>query len=100
MPDAQPEILAFIQRKIETDEMWAEAFGKLAGLEPVTQNAIVYWMLDDINKSIQWDETLERTADKLAAVAEQARREHEAYLKAKAERRAQRRKANQAAGRV
>ena len=72
MPDAQPEILAFIQRKMETDEMWAEAFGKLAGLEPVTQNAIVYWMLDDINKSIQWDETLERTADKLAAIAEQA----------------------------
>ena len=75
MPAAQPEILAFIQRKMETDEMWAEAFGKLAGLEAPTQNAIVYWMLDDINKSIQWDETLERTADKLAVVAEQAVRE-------------------------
>ena len=75
MPAAQPEILAFIQRKIETDEMWAEAFGKLAGLEAPTQNAIVYWMLDDINKSIQWDETLERTADKLAVVAEEAVRE-------------------------
>ena len=72
MPAAQPEILAFIQRKIETDEMWAEAFGKLAGLEAPTQNAIVYWMLDDINKSIQWDETLERTADELAVVAEEA----------------------------
>lgn len=72
MPAAQPEILAFIQRKIETDEMWAEAFGKLAGLEPPTQNAIVYWMLDDINKSIQWDETLERTADELAVVAEES----------------------------
>ena len=75
MPAAQPEILAFIQRKMETDEMWAEAFGNLAGLEPPTQNAIVYWMLDDINKSIQWDETLERTADKLAVVAEEAVRE-------------------------
>ena len=72
MPAAQPEILAFIQRKMETDEMWAEAFGKLAGLEAPTQNAIVYWMLDDINKSIQWDETLERTADKLAVVAEES----------------------------
>ena len=96
MPAAQPEILAFIQRKIETDEMWAEAFGKLAGLETPTQNAVVYWMLDDINKSIQWDETLERTADKLAAWMEEARREHEAYLKAKAERRAKRREADKA----
>ena len=72
MPAAQPEILALIQRKIETDAMWAEAFGKLAGLEASTQNAIVYWMLDDINKSIQWDETLERTADQLAVVAEES----------------------------
>ena len=100
MPAAQPEILAFIQRKMETDEMWAEAFGKLAGLESPTQNAIVYWMLDDINKSIQWDETLERTADKLAAWMEEARREHEAYLKAKAERRAKLREAKKATGRV
>ena len=97
MPAAQPEILALIQRKIETDEMWAEAFGKLAGLEPPTQNAIVYWMLDDINKSIQWDETLERTADELAAWMEEARQEHEAYLKAKAERRAKLREADKAA---
>lgn len=96
MPAAQPEILAFIQQKIENDAMWAEAFGKLAGLEAATQNAIVYWMLDDINKSIQWDETLERTADKLAVWMEEARQEHEAYLKAKAERRAKRREADQA----
>lgn len=75
MPAAQPEILAFIQRKIETDEMWAEAFGKLAGLEAPTQNAVVYWMLDDINQSIQWDETLELTADQLAVVADEAVRE-------------------------
>ena len=96
MPAAQREILAFIQQKIETDEMWAEAFGKLAGLEAPTQNSVVYWMLDDINKSIQWDETLERTADKLAVWMEEARQEHEAYLKAKAERRAKRREADQA----
>lgn len=92
MPAAQPEILAFIQRKIETDEMWAEAFGKLAGLEPPTQNAVVYWMLDDINNSIQWDETLERTADKLAVVAEEAvrkLRERDAQKAARRNRKAQ-----------
>ena len=55
MPDAQPEILALIQRKIETDEMWAEAFGKLLTVDAVEQDGAVWDLLQSVNSSISWE---------------------------------------------
>lgn len=55
MPAAQPEILAFIQRKIETDEMWAEAFGKLLLVDAAEQDGAVWDLLQSVNSSLSWD---------------------------------------------
>ena len=68
----QQEILMFIKKKLATNELWVEAFAELATLDEISQDAIVYWMLEDIKQDKQWDETLERTADKLAVLAEKA----------------------------
>ena len=85
----QQEILMFIKKKLATNELWVEAFAELATLDEISQDAIVYWMLEDIKQDKQWDETLERTADKLAVLAEKAVQEVRERDAKKAERRRQ-----------
>lgn len=55
MPAAQREILALIQRKIETDEMWAEAFGKLLSIDAAEQDGAVWDLLQSVNSSLSWE---------------------------------------------
>ena len=71
--DAQKEILKSLQKKIENDEDWADAFAKLAELPDCDQATIVYWMLEDIKLQNLWDETLERTADIFLELMDKAR---------------------------
>ena len=70
--DAKKEILKFIEKKIETDEMWAEAFSKLIGLDEPDQNGAVWDMLESINDSIRWDELFARSPELLESMGESA----------------------------
>ena len=71
--DVKAEILKFIEKKIDADEMWAEAFSKLVSLDEADQNGAVWDMLQGINDSMRWDklfeehpEVLDRIFDKSA----------------------------------
>ncbi len=70
--DVKKEILKFIEKKIDTDEMWAEAFSKLIGLDEVEQNGVVWDMLEDINDSMRWDELFARSPEVLERMGESA----------------------------
>ena len=63
--DAKKEILKFIEKKIETEEMWAEAFSKLITLDEPDQNGAVWDMLESIKDSIRWDELFARSPEVL-----------------------------------
>ncbi len=54
--DTNKEILKFLKKKIENDETWAEAFGKLVGLDEADQNEAIRSMLESINGSMRWGE--------------------------------------------
>ena len=71
-PETTKEILKFIQQKIETDEMWAEAFTKLITLDEPDQNGAVWDMLEAIKDSMRWDELFARNPEKLQAMADAA----------------------------
>lgn len=75
MPAAQPEILAFIQGKIETDAMWAEAFGKLLSLDAVEQDGAVWDLLQSVNSSISWDAFYAENAAAFALMSRKAQQE-------------------------
>lgn len=70
--DVKKEILKFIEKKIDTDEMWAEAFSKLVGLDEVEQNGVVWDMLEDINNAMRWDELFARSPEVLERMGESA----------------------------
>ena len=70
--DVKKEILKFIEKKIETDEMWAEAFSKLITLDEPDQNGAVWDMLESIKDSIRWDELFARSPELLEKMGEQA----------------------------
>ena len=70
--DIKKEILKFIEKKIETDEMWAEAFSKLISLDEVEQNGVVWDMLEDINSAMRWDELFARSPELLERMGEGA----------------------------
>ncbi len=72
--DVQKEILKFLKKKIETDEMWAEAFGKLIALDEADQNGAVWSMLESVNDSMRWDELFARSPEKLQAMADAAQK--------------------------
>ena len=74
----QKEILDFIGKKIQTDEMWAEAFGKLITLDEPDQNGAVWDMLESINDSIRWDELFAQHPEVLDKLEEGARKSIEA----------------------
>ena len=57
--DVKKEILKFIETKIDADEMWAEAFSKLIGLDEAAQNGAVWDMLESIKDSLRWDKLFE-----------------------------------------
>ncbi len=57
--DVKKEILNFIELKIDADEMWAEAFSKLIGLDEADQNGAVWDMLESIKDSLRWDKLFE-----------------------------------------
>ena len=71
-PETTKEILKFIQQKIETDEMWAEAFTKLITLDEPDQNGAVWDLLESIKDSIRWDESFARNPEKQQAMADAA----------------------------
>ena len=70
--DIKKEILKFIERKIESDEMWAEAFSKLISLDEADQNGAIWDMLESVNDSMRWDELFARNPEKLQAMADAA----------------------------
>ena len=72
------DILDFIGKKIETDEMWAEAFGKLITLDAPDQNGAVWDMLESINDSVRWDELSTQHPEVLDKLEEGARKSIEA----------------------
>ena len=72
--DAKKEILKFIEKKIYTDEMWAEAFSKLIGLDEVDQNGVIWDMLEDINSTMRWDKLFEEHPEVLDRIVEEGRR--------------------------
>ena len=71
-PETTKEILKFIQHKVETDEMWAEAFTKLITLDEPDQNVSVWDMLETIKDCMRWDELFARNPEKLQAMADAA----------------------------
>lgn len=72
--DVKKEILKFIGKKIETDEMWAEAFSKLIGLDEPDQNGAVWDMLQGINDSMRWDKLFEEHPEVLDRIFEKSRK--------------------------
>ncbi len=70
--DVKKEILKFIEKKIETDEMWAEAFSKLITLDEPDQNGAVWDMLESIKDSMRWDESFAKHPEVLEKLAEGA----------------------------
>ena len=75
--DVKAEILKFIEKKIDADEMWAEAFSKLVGLDEADQNGAVWDMLESIKESMRWDELFARSLEMLEEMGEQARKDYE-----------------------
>ena len=87
--DTQKQILKFIQNKIETDEMWAEAFTKLITLDEPDQNGAAWRMLESIEDSIRWDKSFTEHPEVIDLLIEKSRKSMAEREKKKAERRAQ-----------
>ena len=87
-PETTTEILKFIQQKIETDEMWAEAFTKLITLDEPDQNGAVWDMLEAIKDSMRWDKSFEEHPEVLDLLIEKSRQSMAKREQAKTERRA------------
>ena len=81
------ETLTFLKKKIETDEMWAEAFGKLIGLDEPDQNGAVWRMLESINDSMRWDDLFEQHPEVIDRMIESGRKSMEERDRKKAGRR-------------
>ena len=86
--DVKKEILKFIEKKIDTDEMWAEAFSKLITLDEPDQNGAVWEMLESIKDSMRWDKLFEEHPEVLDKIVEEGRKSMEERERKKAERRA------------
>ena len=84
----QNQILKFIQQKIETDEMWADAFTKLITLDEPDQNGVIWDMLEDIEDSIRWDKSFAEHPEVIDLLIEKSRKSMDEREKKKAERRA------------
>ena len=74
--DVKAEILKFIEKKIDADEMWAEAFSKLIGLDEADQNGAVWDMLESIKDSMRWDELFARSLEMLEEMGNQALKDY------------------------
>ena len=74
--DVKKEILKFIEKKIETEEMWAEAFSKLITLDEPDQNGAVWDMLESIKDSMRWDESFARSPELLDKMGNQALKDY------------------------
>ena len=66
--DTKTEILKFIEQKIDSNEMWAEAFGKLITLDEADQNGAVWDMLESIKDSMRWDKLFEEHPEVLERI--------------------------------
>ena len=86
--DTQKQILKFIQNKIQTDEMWAEAFTKLITLDEPDQNGVIWDLLEDIEDSIRWDKSFAEHPEVIDLIIEKGRKSMDEREKKKAERRA------------
>ena len=72
--DVKKEILNFIETKIDADEMWAEAFSKLIGLDEADQNGAVWDMLEAIKDSMRWDKLFEEHPEVLDRIFDKSRK--------------------------
>ena len=84
--DTKREVLKFIEQKIDSDEMWAEAFSKLITLDEAERNGVVWDMLEDINNAMRWDELLEEHPEVLDRIVERSRKSMDERERKKAER--------------
>ena len=84
------DILKLIEVKIATNPLWAEAFAQLDEMDDIGQNAIVWWMGNDITKSKQWDENLISIADKLELMGKEALQRTKERQEQKSQRRRER----------
>ena len=87
-PETTKEILKFIQHKIETDEMWAEAFSKLITLDGPDQNGAVWDLLEAIKDSMRWYKSFEEHPEVIDMLIERGRKSMAKREQDKAERRA------------
>ena len=87
-PETTTEILKFIQKKIETDEMWDEAFSKLITLDEPDQNGAIWDMLEAIKDSMRWDKSFEQHPEVIDMLIERSRQSMAKREQDKAERRA------------
>ena len=74
--DVKKEILKYIEKKIDTDEMWAEAFSKLISLDEPDQNGAVWDMLESIKESVRRDELFARSPELLEEMGDQALKDY------------------------
>ena len=74
--DIKKEILHFLEKKIDTDEMWAEAFSKLITLDEPDQNGAVWDMLESIKDSLRWDELFASSPELLEKMGDEALKDH------------------------
>lgn len=70
------EILKFIEKKIDTDEVWSEAFGKLITLDEPDQNGAVWEMLESTKDSMRWDESFAGSQELLTEMGERALKDY------------------------
>ena len=87
--EVKAEILKFIEHRIETDAMWAEAFSKLIALDEADQQGAVWDLLEAVKDSMRWDESFARNPEKLQAMGDAALRGMKERDAKKAERRRQ-----------
>jgi hypothetical protein len=53
-----------------------QAFERASELSPEAQNSLAKWLLAELESQHRWDETFEKSSDKLACFAEEALLEH------------------------
>ena len=84
--EVKGEILKFIEQRIETDAMWAEAFSKLIALDEADQQGAVWDLLEAVKDSMRWDESFTKHPEVLDLIMERGRKSMEKREKEKGER--------------
>lgn len=59
-------------------QLLEEAFARAAKLPEQEQNSVAAWLLEELASEARWDKAFAESADRLAALAEEALAEHRA----------------------